>query len=81
MLRLAALILDGKLQAFDPTGFRDRYEEVLLDHLKARQAGMPPQPKQSWALPRGAVNLMEALRRSIAMDKAETRPAPAHQRA
>ena len=31
MLRLAALILDGKLQAFDPTGFRDRYEEVLFD--------------------------------------------------
>ena len=81
MLRLAALILDGKLQAFDPTGFRDRYEEVLLDHLKARQAGMPPQPKQSWAVPRRAVNLMEALRRSIAMDKAETRPAQAHQRA
>ena len=81
MLRLAAHILDGKLQAFDPSGFRDRYEEALMAHLKARQAGMPPQPKQSWAVPRRAVNLMEALRRSIAADKAETRPAPAPQRA
>jgi hypothetical protein len=34
------------LQAFDPSGFRDRYEEALMAHLKAKQAGMPPQPKQ-----------------------------------
>ncbi len=83
MLRLAALILDSKLQAFDPSGFRDRYEEALVAHLTARQAGMPPQPKQSWAVPRRAVNLMEALRRSIAADKDEaTRPpVPARKRA
>ena len=44
---------------------------------------MPPQPKQSWAVPRRAINLMEALRRSIAEDKkAEARrPAPARKRA
>jgi hypothetical protein len=30
---------------------------------------MPPQPKQSWTVPRRAINLMEALRRSIAADK------------
>jgi non-homologous end joining protein Ku len=50
----------------------------------AAQAGMPPQPKQSWAAPRRAVNLMEALRRSIAEDKkaeASRRPAPARKRA
>jgi DNA end-binding protein Ku len=83
LLRLAEHIVDGKLQAFDPSGFRDRYEETLMAHLKARQAGMPPQPKQSWAVPRRAVNLMEALRRSIAEDKkAEARrPAPARKRA
>jgi non-homologous end joining protein Ku len=52
-------------------------------HLKAKQAGMPPQPKQSWAVPRRAINLMEALRRSIAEDKkAEARrPAAARKRA
>jgi len=71
LLRLAAQILDSKLQAFDPSTFRDRYEEALLAHLKAKQAGMP-QPKQSWAVPRRAINLMEALRRSIASEsKAE----------
>ena len=42
LLRLAEHILDGKLQAFDPSGFRDRYEEALMAHLKAKQAGAPP---------------------------------------
>jgi DNA end-binding protein Ku len=84
MLRLAAHILDSKLQAFDPSGFRDRYEEALRAHLKAKQAGMPPRPKQNWAAPRRTINLMEALRRSIADDKkseATRRPAPARKRA
>jgi DNA end-binding protein Ku len=83
LLRLAAHILDGKLQAFDPSGFRDRYEEALMAHLTAKQAGMPARPTQSWSAPRRAVNLMEALRRSIAADKAEAapRPVPARKRA
>ena len=84
LLRLAEHILDSKLQAFDPSAFRDRYEEALMAHLKAKQAGMPPQPKQSWAAPRRAINLMEALRLSLAaVKKAEAppRPAPARKRA
>ena len=74
LLRLASQILDGKLAAFDPSMFRDRYEAALMAHLKAKQAGMPPQPKQSWAVPRRAINLMEALRRSIAADKKAEAP-------
>ena len=69
LLRLAEHILDSKLAGFDLSAFRDRYEEALMAHLKAKQAGMPPQPKQSWAGPRRAINLMEALRRSIASDR------------
>ena len=69
LLRLAEHILDSKLAGFDLSAFRDRYEEALMAHLKAKQAGMPPQPKQSWAVPRRAINLMEALRRSIASDR------------
>jgi DNA end-binding protein Ku len=82
LLRLAEHILDSKLAAFDPSAFRDRYEEALMAHLKAKQAGLPPQPKQSWAAPRRAINLMEALRRSIAADKPQARqPAVARKRA
>jgi Ku protein len=39
MLALAAQILESKVADFDPKSFRDRYEEALLAHLKAKQAG------------------------------------------
>jgi len=84
LLRLASQILDSKLRAFDPSAFRDRYEEALMAHLEAKQAGLPPQPKQSWAVPRRAINLMEALRRSIGADQkaeASRRAPPARKRA
>jgi DNA end-binding protein Ku len=84
LLRLAEGILDSKLAAFDPSAFRDRYEEALMAHLRAKQAGMPPQPKQSCTVPRRAINLMDALRGSIAADKKSDtarRPAPARKRA
>jgi DNA end-binding protein Ku len=64
LLRLAAHILDSKTASFAPAAYRDRYEEALLGHLRAKQAGLPPQPQQSFAVPRRAVNLTEALRRS-----------------
>ena len=41
LLRLAAHILDSKTASFAPAGFRDRYEEALLAHLRAKQAGLP----------------------------------------
>jgi hypothetical protein len=47
-----------------------------MAHLSAKQAGMPPQPKQSWTVPPRAINLIEAPRRSIAADKAEAAPRP-----
>jgi DNA end-binding protein Ku len=84
LLRLASQILDGKLAAFDPSAFRDRYEAALMAHLKAKRAGLPPQPKQSWVAPRRAINLLEALRRSSAADKkaeAPSRAPPARKRA
>jgi len=74
MLTLAEHILDKKAGDFDPTSFRDRYEEALLAHLKAKQAGAVQEQKPTFAAPRRGINLMDALRRSIAED---TKPAPA----
>jgi DNA end-binding protein Ku len=68
MLALAEHILDRKAGEFEPATFRDRYEEALLTHLKAKQAGAVPQCKQTFAAPQRVVNLMEALRRSAAAD-------------
>src|SRR5207253_2427618 len=68
MLTLAEHILDSKTGAFNPATFRDRYEEALLAHLKAKQAGAIPVRKPTFAPPHRVVNLMEALRRSVAED-------------
>jgi DNA end-binding protein Ku len=66
MLELAEHILKAKAGAFDPATFRDRYEEALLAHLRAKQAGAVPERKQTFAPPHRIINLMEALRRSVA---------------
>jgi DNA end-binding protein Ku len=68
MLTLAEHIVDNKTGEFDPLTFRDRYEEALLAHLKAKQAGAVHERKQTFAAPQRVVNLMEALRRSVAAD-------------
>jgi DNA end-binding protein Ku len=87
MLTLAEHILDSKAGEFDPATFRDRYEEVLLAHLKAKQAGIVPERKPAFAAPHRLVNLMEALRRSVAEDPKPAAPrkqapaAPARRRA
>ena len=68
MLKLAEHILDSKTAEFDPATFRDRYEEALLAHLKAKQAGIVQERRQTFGPPHRVVNLMEALRRSVAED-------------
>jgi DNA end-binding protein Ku len=69
LLTLAAQILERKVADFDPKTFRDRYEEALLAHLKAKQAGAVREDKPTFAAPRRVINLMEVLRRSIAQDQ------------
>jgi non-homologous end joining protein Ku len=64
----------NRSMATNPSGSRDRYEEALVAHLKAKQAGMPRQAKQSWAAPSRAINLVEALRCSIAADNKTEAP-------
>jgi DNA end-binding protein Ku len=69
LLTRAAHIVDSKAADFDPATFRDRYEEALLAHLKAKQSGAVPERKPRFAAPHGVINLMEALRRSVAEEK------------
>jgi DNA end-binding protein Ku len=74
MLALAEQILESKVANFDPNAFRDRYEEALLVHLKAKQAGVVQESKPTFASPRRVINLMEALRRSVNEDKRQVEP-------
>jgi DNA end-binding protein Ku len=87
MLALAEHIVDAKAGEFDPSSFRDRYEEALLAHLKAKQAGAVPERRPAFAAPHRVINLMEALRRSVAegtkraAPRKASPPAPARKRA
>ncbi len=75
MLALAAQILESKVADFDPHAFRDRYEEALLAHLKAKQVGTVQERNLTFATPRRVINLMDALRRSVSEDKRQPRRA------
>lgn len=76
MLKLAVHILETKKGHFKPEKFEDRYENALLDMIKAKQAGKKP-PTVAEPSKSNVINLMDALRRSA---KAERGSAPAPKR-
>ncbi|MEO9336080.1 Ku protein [Mesorhizobium sp. SB112] len=68
MIDLATHIIDKKKSKFDPSLFEDRYENALLDLIKAKKAGrkapvIKAAPKQS-----NVVNLFDALKKSLASE-------------
>jgi len=71
MLQLAETIIKQKTADFDPSKFVDRYEEALVELLKAKQAGIAVPNKPVKAAPPPVSNLMETLRASIAAEKGE----------
>jgi DNA end-binding protein Ku len=70
LLDLAVRIIETKTGRFDVTRYEDRYENALLDLVKTKQAGREIQPVRV-PQPSNVINLMDALRRSIEVEKAE----------
>ena len=70
MLEIAEKIIEQQAAAFDPSKFRDHYEEALRDLIERKAKGEPlvaAEPEE----PEGkVVDLMEALRRSLKGDGA-----------
>jgi DNA end-binding protein Ku len=65
MLKLAEHILETKAGDFDPSQFKDHYEEALVEFLRKKQAHIPVKKgKEEFAAP-NVINLMDALRRSV----------------
>jgi DNA end-binding protein Ku len=73
MLKLAEHILKTKTEDFDPSKFVDHYEEAVVEMLKKKQAGVTVPKGKASEQPRNVINLMDALRKSVASDKG-TRP-------
>ena len=82
MTKLAEHILDSKAGHFDPGEFKDRYEEAVVEMLRRKQAGMPQKAELDRPQPKNVINLMDALKRSIAADgaTAEKKPPAASRR-
>ena len=67
MLQLAEHILEQKKGHFDPDKFEDRYEDAVKALLKRKGAGEPA--KKEEPAPSNVVNIMDALRKSVAAEK------------
>jgi DNA end-binding protein Ku len=69
MLDLAKHIIRSKMGHFNIAEFEDRYENALIEMIRAKQAGRPV-VAQKPIQPGKVINLMEALRKSIAAEQA-----------
>lgn len=63
MLELAEHIIDTKSGTFDPSAFDDRYEEALVELVKAKAEGRKPKVRKAQPSEK-VVDLMDALRKS-----------------
>lgn len=68
MLDLAEHIIDKKKGKFDPTAFEDKYENALLEIIKAKKAGKKIAAPKKATKPSNVVNLFDALKKSLAED-------------
>src|SRR3954468_3296512 len=69
MLQLAEHILETKTGDFDPDTFVDHYEDAVVEMLKSKQAGVKVSKQKAAASASNVVNLMDALRKSVAAEK------------
>lgn len=81
MVDIAARIIGKKAAEFDPTQFKDRYDEALRELIKAKQKGgkalvEAPEPDDT-----NVVDLMAALRASLKGSAGSERKAPARKAA
>ena len=81
MIELASHILDTKAAHFDPSKFKDEYENALKALVRRKASGKAirvPEPEEK---PDNVINLMDALKASLKGKPAAKRRAPASRRA
>lgn len=65
-LDLALQLIEQKTKPFDPKAFKDHYEEGLKDIIRAKLHGKKPMAEDRKAPARNVVNIVEALKKSLA---------------
>lgn len=69
MLDLAKHIVEKKSGAFEPELFEDHYETALIDLINKKRSGAPIATKAAPKTGGNVINLMDALKKSIANEK------------
>ena len=65
MVELAGHILDTKAAHFDPSKFKDEYENALKALVRRKASGKPMKAVEREEKPDNVVNLMDALKQSL----------------
>ncbi len=65
MIELASHILDSKAAHFDPSKFKDEYENALKTLVRRKAAGKPVEAAAPEERPDNVINLMDALQKSL----------------
>ena len=69
MLDLARHIVEQKSGSFEPDAFEDRYESALVDLINQKRNGIKASVKSAPKTSGNVINLMDALKRSLASEK------------
>ncbi len=78
LVALAETIIERKAGEFEPANFHDRYQDALRDLVQSKVKGEVTVTAEAIAEPPKVINLMDALKRSLAREEAGSgRAAPA----
>jgi len=77
MVRMAEEILDRLKGKWEPAKFRDRYQDALKELIEAKVKGLPREKRPTAEEPSNVIDLMAALKKSLASKGVEPEPAGA----
>ena len=80
MLAIARAIIGQRTGKFDPSRFRDRYQETLRELIEAKIKGLPVKPREV-STPAPVIDLMAALKRSLRQEPPGAKVAKTRKRA